>query len=129
MKDSVEADELKIGRSLYFPQIAAITVAERQDGAAGAEHLLPEVREGMGGSAQVDLDGFGPGLRLGLRGGGCEGQAEHGNPEQRIAWSGREDRQKTAGGNKPPGDGGRPTPARIPCFGHQIEPRNIPYLF
>ena len=49
VKDGVEADVFEIGGLLYLAQVAAVTVAERQDGAAGAEHLLPEMREGMGG--------------------------------------------------------------------------------
>ena len=49
----------KSGGLLYFAQIVAIALAQREDGAPGAEHLLPEMREGLARGARVHLNGFG----------------------------------------------------------------------
>jgi hypothetical protein len=41
-----------------------VAFAQREDGAAGAEHFFPEMREGMRGGVGVDLDGFGQNVRF-----------------------------------------------------------------
>ena len=38
---------MEVGDLLHLAQIAAIALAQGEDRAAGAEHLLPEMREGM----------------------------------------------------------------------------------
>ena len=48
-EDPVEADGLEVGGVLDGAEVVAVALAERKDSAAGAEGLLPEVREGGGG--------------------------------------------------------------------------------
>ena len=62
VQDGVEADVFEIGGLLHFAQVAAIAFAQTQDRPAGAEHLFPEMGEGMSGGSGIDFDGFG-GLR------------------------------------------------------------------
>jgi hypothetical protein len=54
----VEADRLKIGCLLYGAEIVAVALTEREDGAARAEGLFPEVRERGGGCLCIDGDVF-----------------------------------------------------------------------
>ncbi len=65
VEDGVEADVFEAGGLLYLAQVAAVIVAKRQHSAAGAEHLFPEVREGVSRSSEVDLYGFARRLGLG----------------------------------------------------------------
>src|SRR5262249_12096589 len=64
MEDGMKAHVLEICYLLDRPQVVSVAFAERQDGATGAEHLLPEMREGCGLRRGVNLDLLlGPGLR------------------------------------------------------------------
>ncbi len=54
VEDAVEADGLEVGGLLYGVEVCAVVGAESEDGAAGAEGLLPEVGEGGGGGVGVD---------------------------------------------------------------------------
>ena len=56
VKDGVEADGLEVGRLLYGAEIVAVALTEGEDRAAGAEGLLPEVRERGGGGFCVNDD-------------------------------------------------------------------------
>ncbi len=56
--DGVEADVLEVGDLLHSLHVVAIALAHGEDGAAGAEHLLPEVWERRCGSMRVDGDVF-----------------------------------------------------------------------
>jgi len=71
--DGMEADVLEVRDLLHSLRVVAVALAHGEDGAAGAEHLFPEMRERRGGSMRVDGDGLG---RL-LGEGGCgEGECE-----------------------------------------------------
>src|SRR5437868_3405645 len=59
LKDGVEPDVIEICDSLGLAQVMAIAVAERKNGATGAEHFFPEMRQGAGWCGGIDLDGFG----------------------------------------------------------------------
>ena len=67
VENRVETNVIEIGDGLHLAQIVTVTFAQREYGAARAEHLLPEMREGMRGSLRVNLDYLGR-LRI-LRGG------------------------------------------------------------
>ncbi len=56
VEDGVEADVAKAGDLLYLAQIVAVAFAQRKNGAAGAEHLLPVVWKGRGRCVNVDDD-------------------------------------------------------------------------
>ena len=62
------------GNGFHSQEIIAIALAQREDRAAGAEDLLPEVGEGSGLCLCIDLDDF---LRVDERGEG-EDYAEEG---------------------------------------------------
>lgn len=53
VEDGVEADVFDVRGGFHFAQVVAIALAQGEDGAAGAEHLFPEVREGLAWSADV----------------------------------------------------------------------------
>src|SRR5271168_636179 len=93
VEDSVEADVVEAGDALGFAEVAAIAVAEGEDGAAGAEHFFPEVWEGMGGGVGVDFDDLRGGLR---RGGGLRAYP-------RCRKNGEQQKSKGAGDTKMPG--------------------------
>jgi len=44
------------GDALCFSEIPAVAIAQRQNGATGAKHLFPKMREGMRRGVNVDLD-------------------------------------------------------------------------
>jgi len=74
----MEADVLEVGDLLHSLHVVAVALAHGEDGATGAEHLLPEMRERRCGTMRVDGDFFG-GDDLGrlLGEGGCgEGECE-----------------------------------------------------
>jgi hypothetical protein len=73
VEDGVEADVLEAGNLLYISEIVAVALAQSHDGALGAEHLLPEVGEGVSGGGGVDLNHIGARCS---RGGLCK-QARH----------------------------------------------------
>ena len=50
VEDGVEADVLEAGGLLDRAQVAAVTLAQGEDGAAGAEHPLPEMGKGCEGA-------------------------------------------------------------------------------
>src|SRR5271170_5499661 len=56
MEDGMEAYVLEAGNLLDLAKIATIAIAQRENGASGAEHFLPEVGEGASGCCGVDLD-------------------------------------------------------------------------
>ena len=56
IEDAVEADRLEVRRLLHGAQVIAIALTQRQDGAAGAEGLLPEVREWRSRGLRIDVD-------------------------------------------------------------------------
>src|ERR1700723_2160873 len=58
MENGVKTNVLEIGNGFHFAQVIAITFAQTKDGAAGAEHLFPEMRERMGRRLGVHLDHF-----------------------------------------------------------------------
>jgi len=58
VEDGVEANIAKIGDLLHSAHVLAITLAQGEDGAAGAEHLFPEMGKGRGGRLGIDVDGF-----------------------------------------------------------------------
>src|SRR6185437_5478716 len=58
VKTGVEAHVPEIGDGLYSAEVVAVTLAQGENGAAGAEHLFPEVREGSGGGVGVDVNLF-----------------------------------------------------------------------
>ena len=58
IENAVEADVLEAGDLAHRPHVAAIRVAQAEYGTPGAEHLLPVMREGVGGRTCVDGDGF-----------------------------------------------------------------------
>ncbi len=58
VEDGVEANVAEVRYFLHGTQVFAVAFAQSQDGAAGAEHLFPEVREGGGLGVGVDLDRF-----------------------------------------------------------------------
>ena len=58
IEDGVEAHIAEVGDLLYLAQIVAVAFAHAEHRAAGAEHLLPEVRKGFGRRAGVDRDRF-----------------------------------------------------------------------
>ena len=64
VEDCVEADVFEICGGFYFAQVIAIALAEGEDRAAGAEHLFPEVGEGLTRGAWVWLDCLGRGVRI-----------------------------------------------------------------
>src|SRR6185437_10927946 len=58
IQDRVEAHVAELRYALHFTQVAAIAVAQAEDCAAGAEHLLPKMRKRMVGSRSVDNNGL-----------------------------------------------------------------------
>src|SRR5579863_4343852 len=81
MKDGVEADVAEVGDFLNGAKIVAIALAQREDGAARAEHLLPEMRKGCGARLRVDGHGL-------LRGGESrEKQEETGAQNDSQHWA------------------------------------------
>ena len=56
LEDAVETDGLEVGGLLHGAQVFAIALAQREDGATGAEGLLPEMRERSCGGFCVDDD-------------------------------------------------------------------------
>ena len=56
MQDGMKAHVLKISDLLDRAKIVAVAIAQRQDGASGAEHLLPEMREGCSRRACINLN-------------------------------------------------------------------------
>ncbi len=54
MEDGMEAHVLETGDLFYVAEIVAITLAQSQDGAAGAEHLLPEMGKRMSRGGGID---------------------------------------------------------------------------
>ena len=59
VEDAVEADGLEVGGFLHGVEIGAVVGTESEDGAAGAEGLLPEVGEGRGGGVGINADWLG----------------------------------------------------------------------
>ena len=68
----METHSVEIRDSFYGVEVIAIALAQGEDGAAGAEDLLPEVGEGSGLGLRIDLDDL---LRVDERGKGQD-QAE-----------------------------------------------------
>src|SRR5579872_42920 len=58
VKNRVEADVLESRSLLDRAEIAAVTVAQRQDGSPRPEHLLPVMRKGVAGSLKIDFNFF-----------------------------------------------------------------------
>src|ERR1700757_368461 len=58
VKDGVEADVPEVGDLLHGLHVVAIALAHGEHSAAGAEHLLPEMRERRSGGVRVDGDGL-----------------------------------------------------------------------
>ena len=87
VEDAVEADVAEAGSLAHGVQVLAVIVAQRQRGAAGAEHGFPEVRERRAGGLRVDAD-----LHGGRRGreGGANQQGAGAQAEQEMAEGGRE---------------------------------------
>ena len=86
LEDSVETDVVEIGDAFDFAEIVAIVVAQREDGASGAEHFFPEVGEGVRGGVGVDFDGFGDGvLCVGCEGVCCDESETSGGEEGKSA--------------------------------------------
>ena len=56
VEDAVKADVAEAGGGMHRHEILAVVVAQRQHGAAGAEHLFPEVREGRGPGLRINAD-------------------------------------------------------------------------
>ena len=56
IENAMEANIAKIGYLLYRTEIITVALSQRQNGATGSEHLLPEVGEGRGPGLGVDLD-------------------------------------------------------------------------
>ncbi len=56
MQDGMKAHVLKIRYLLYRAQVVAIAIAQGQDRAAGAKHLLPEMGEGCSRRRGVNLN-------------------------------------------------------------------------
>src|SRR5277367_3756326 len=86
MEYSVEANVFEIGCGLHFAQVAAIAVAQAQNGAAGAEHLLPEMWKGMGGTVEVNFHGFRHGCVLGADERGMQQGNENSQQEMDAKW-------------------------------------------
>src|SRR6185369_7292628 len=63
LKNRVEPDEFEIGDAFGFAEIVTIALTQREDGASGTKHPLPEVGKGMRWSTRVDVDGFRDRLR------------------------------------------------------------------
>ena len=64
LEDGMEANIFEAGDLLDVAQVAAVALAQAQNGAAGTEHLLPEMRERMSGSLAINNDDV---IALGLR--------------------------------------------------------------
>ena len=56
VKDGVEANVLEIGGLLNVAHVAAVAVAQGEDRPARPEHLFPEMREGVSGGVEINLD-------------------------------------------------------------------------
>jgi hypothetical protein len=56
VKNCVEANILEVRDPLYVAQVLTIAIPEGKHGPSRAEHLLPEMREGMGRSVRVNAD-------------------------------------------------------------------------
>ena|SRR5438309_6059840 len=56
VQNGVKANIAKIGYLLYRADIITVALSQRQDCAAGSEHLLPKVGEWGGLGLGVDLD-------------------------------------------------------------------------
>src|SRR5580698_858265 len=54
VEDGMEAYVLETGDLFYVAEIVAITLAQSQDGATGAEHLLPEMGKRMSRGGGID---------------------------------------------------------------------------
>jgi hypothetical protein len=59
VEDAVEADVAEVGDLVDGADVVAVVLAEGENGVAGAEDLLPKVREGSGGSVGIDTDTLG----------------------------------------------------------------------
>lgn len=55
----MEADVLEVGDLLHSLRVVAVALAHGEDGATGAEHLLPEMQVRRCGTMRVDGDGLG----------------------------------------------------------------------
>src|SRR5260370_30774553 len=60
----VEANVFESGDAFRFAEVVAVAFAERQDGAAGAKHLFPKMRERMRGGPGIPFDSLRWGSRL-----------------------------------------------------------------
>ena len=76
VEDGVEADVAEVGDGFDGAEVVHVAAAEDKGGAAGAEHGLPEVREGGGGGVGVDGD-----VLLGEEAAGRGGKEEGGGGE------------------------------------------------
>src|SRR6202012_1397469 len=79
VKDCVEAHVLEVRDLPDGAHVIAIALAQRENGAAGAEHLIPEVRKGCGRRLRIDMHDF---LRATNRKGGEKNQKEKKGPAQ-----------------------------------------------
>ncbi len=87
-QDAVKANVLESGDLAHRSQVVAIGVAQAEHGPPRAEHLLPEMREGMGGSGRVDGDGF--------RGNGDGFRGRLGSQRQRTERENKDDKDSNA---------------------------------
>src|SRR4029077_3914922 len=67
VKNGMKSRILEVCDLLYFTQVAAIAVAQAEDGASGTEYLLPEVGKGMRWGSPVDQDHIRVSTDLGVR--------------------------------------------------------------
>ncbi len=58
VEDAVAADVVEAGGGVHGIEIGEVLLAQHEVGTAGAEHLLPEVRERGCGSSGVDVHLF-----------------------------------------------------------------------
>ena len=92
VKDGVEANVAEVRYFLHCAEVVAIAFAQGEDGAAGAEHLLPEVGEGGGLGVGVDLDDLlrggweGKGEDQGKENEGRVAKSEHGYLSRERGW-------------------------------------------
>src|ERR1700722_1784145 len=70
IENGVESNVFEVGGRFHLAEIVLIAFAQAENGAAGAEHLFPKVREAMRRSVDVDLESFRRGgvLRRGSNG-------------------------------------------------------------
>ena len=58
VKDGVKTDVAEIRNRFHCSEIVAVALAQREDGAARAEHAFPEMRERRRVSLRINVDGL-----------------------------------------------------------------------